>query len=139
MFKQYSLNRLLVLIATFGFAFLLADTTIEHRSIFKQEIMAFIPPIFCFASLVLGIIVVFNWKEKLIHWFQILLFLSVLVAATGLILHIEPWEDETNMTAEEIEHEANEKEKPLLAPFSFGRLAIVGLLGTMRKWKAEVK
>ena len=139
MFKQYSLNRLLVLLTTFGFAFLLADTIIEHWSIFKLEIMAFIPPIFCFIGLVLGIIVVITWKEKLIRWFQILLLVSILVAAAGVILHVEPWEEETNLTAEEIEHEANEKEKPLLAPLSFGGIAVIGLLGTMRKWEAEVK
>jgi len=139
MFKQYSLNRLLVLLTTFGFAFLLADTIIEHWSIFEQEIMAFIPPIFCFIGLVLGIIVVITWKEKLIRWFQILLLVSILVAAAGVILHVEPWEEETNLTAEEIEHEANEKEKPLLAPLSFGGIAVIGLLGTMRKWEAEVK
>jgi hypothetical protein len=139
MFKQYSLNKLLVLVTTIGFAFLLADTTIEHWPIFKQELMAFIPPIFCFVGFVLGIIVVITWKEKLIHWFQILLFVSFFVAGTGLILHLEPWEEETNLTSEEIEHEANEKDKPLLAPLSFSGLALVGLLGTMRKWEAEVK
>jgi hypothetical protein len=101
--------------------------------------MAFIPPIFCFIGLVLGIIVVITWKEKLIRWFQILLLVSILVAAAGVILHVEPWEEETNLTAEEIEHEANEKEKPLLAPLSFGGIAVIGLLGTMRKWEAEVK
>ena len=139
MLKQYSLNRLLVLVAAIGFAFLLADTTIEHWPIFKQELMAFIPLIFSIAGMVLGALTVTIWKEKLIHWFQILLFVSIVVGAAGVYFHMEPFEEETNLTAEEIEHEANEKDKPLLAPLSFAGLAVIGLLGTMRKWEAEVK
>lgn len=139
MFKQYSINKLLVLITTIGFAFLFADTTIEHWPIFKQELMAFIPLVFSAIGLALGIIVVITWKEKLIRWFQILLFASFVVAATGIYLHLEIWEEETNITAEEQEHEENEKDKPLLAPLAFAGLAVVGLLGTLRKWEAEVK
>ena len=139
MFNHYSLNRLLVLLASIGFAFLLADTTIEHWSMFNQELMVFIPLIFCVVGIMLGVFTVYIWKEKLIRWFQILLFISIIVGVAGVYFHIEPFEEETNLTAEEIEHEANEKEKPLLAPLSFSGLAFIGLLGTMRKWEAEVK
>lgn len=138
MFKQYSLNRLLVLFTSTGFAFLLADTTIEHWPIFKQEIIAYIPPVFSLIGLSLGIVVVIFWKEKFIHWFQILLFTAFIVSAAGLYFHIEEEDDEINLTAEEREHEENEGEKPLLAPLSFGGLAVVGLFGTSRKWEAEV-
>jgi len=138
MLKNYSINRLLVFLTSISFIFLLADTTIEHWPIFKQEPMAFIPLVFCIAGAILGIFTVVNWKEKLIHWFQVLLFASFIVAIAGFYLHIESWEEQTNLTAEEIEHEANEKEKPLLAPLSFAGIAVIGLLGTMRKWKAEI-
>jgi hypothetical protein len=139
MFKEFTLNRLLVLITTIGFAFLLADTTIEHWPIFNQELMAFIPLIFSIVGILLGIFTMVKWKEKLIYWFQVLLLVSTIVGAAGLYFHIEPFEEETNLTADEIEHEANEKEKPLFAPLSFAGLAVIGLLGTMRKWEAEVK
>jgi len=138
MFKQYSLNRLLVLVTTIGFAFLLADTTIEHWSAFEEEIMSFIPLVFSIVGFVLGTFVVIMWKEKLIRWFQILLFASFIVAATGLYFHIVEEEDEINLTVEEREHEEKEGEKPLLAPLAFGGLAVVGLLGTKRNWDAEV-
>lgn len=139
MFKQFTINKLLVLVTTIGFAFLLLDKTIEHRKTFEQEIMSFIPLIFSFVGLVLGSIVVLFWKEKLIYWFQILLFVSFIVSAAGLYFHIEEEENEINLAEEEREHEENEGEKPLLAPLSFAGLAVVGLLGTMRKWKAEVR
>ena len=139
MFKQYTLNKLLVLATTFGFAFLLLDTTIEHWKTFEQEIMTFVALISSFAGLVLGIAVVLTWKENLIRRFQIFLFISIIVGVGGLYFHIEPFEEETNLTTEEIEHEANEKEKPILAPLSFAGLAVFGLLGTIRKWEAEVK
>jgi uncharacterized membrane protein YfcA len=137
MIKKYSLNRLLVLITTIGFAFLLLDTTMEHWSTFEVEIMVFIPLVFSMIGIVLGIILVITWKEKLLRWFQILLFASFIVAGAGLYFHIE--EEEINLTAEERQHEENEKDKPLLAPLSFAGLAVIGLLGTMRKWEAEVK
>jgi hypothetical protein len=139
MFKKYSLNRLLVLLTTIGFAFLLVDTTIEHWSTFEEEIMSFIPLVFSIVGLILGILVVIMWKEKLIRWFQILLFASFIVAAVGLYFHIEEEENDINLTSEEREHEEHEKDKPLLAPLSFAGLAVVGLLGTARKWEAEVK
>lgn len=139
MLKQFTLNRLIVLVTTLGFAFLLLDTTIEHWKTFNEEIMTFVPLIFCLISVVLGVIVVVTWKEKFIYLFQILLFVSVIVAAAGMYFHIEEEKDEINLTVEEREHEENEGEKPLLAPLSFAGLAAFGLLGTMRKWKAEVK
>lgn len=139
MFKQYTLNKLLVLVTSFGFAFLLLDTTMEHWETFEQEIMTFIPLLFSLAGLVVGIIAVVTWKEKFIYWFQILLFASFIIAAAGLYFHIEEEEDDINLTEEELEHEENEGEKPLLAPLSFAGLAVIGLLGTMRKWEAEVK
>lgn len=138
MFKQYSLNRLLVLLTTIGFAFLLLDTTIEHWSTFEEEIMSFIPLVFSVVGLVFGMLVVIIWKEKLIRWFQILLFASFIVAGGGLYFHIEEEEDNINLAAEEREHEEEEKDKPLLAPLTFAGLAVVGLLGTARKWEAEI-
>ena len=137
MFKNFSLNRLIVLLTTIGFAFLLADTTIEHWLTFEEEIMSFIPLVFSLSGLVLGIVVFTVWKEKFIRWFQILLFASFTVSAVGLYFHIEEEEDEINLSAAEKEHEEQEGEKPLLAPLSFAGLAMVGLLGTMRKWEAE--
>lgn len=139
MFKQYSLNRLLVLVTTIGFAFLLADNTIEHWSALEEEVMAFIPLVFSTLALVLGIVAVITWKEKLIRLFQILLFASFIVAGGGLYFHIAEEEDEISLTAEEREHEESEKDKPLMAPLSFAALAVIGLLGTARKWEAEVK
>jgi hypothetical protein len=43
MLKNYSLNRLLVLLTTIGFLFLMIDSILEHWSIFSQDLPAFIP------------------------------------------------------------------------------------------------
>ncbi len=139
MFKKYSLNKLLVLLTTIGFAFLLLDTTIEHWETFEEEIMVFIPLVFSMIGVVLGIIVVITWKEKLIRWFQILLFASLIISAIGLYFHLEEEEDDIDLTTEQREHEEKEGEKPILAPLSFAGIAAIGLLGTLRKWEAEVK
>lgn len=138
MFKNYTLNRLLVLTAAAGFAFLLADTIIEHLDSFKDEIMSFIPPVFSLIGLIVGLVTVYKWKPKLIRFMHILFFVSFVVAAAGLYFHIMEEEDDVNLTPEEQIHEANEKEKPLLAPLAFAGVGVVGLLGTYRKWNAEV-
>ena len=138
MFKKYTLNRLLVLTAAAGFAFLLADTIIEHYDIFDKEIMAFIPPVFCLFGFVLGLITVYKWMPGIIKMLQVFLFVSFIVAAAGFYFHIEEEEGDEALTTEQLIHEQNEKDKPLLAPFAFGGVAVVGLLGTYRKWNAEV-
>ena len=137
MLKNYSLNRLLVLLTTLGFFFLMVDSLIEHWGILKQEVWAYVPIVFGALGALMGAGVTIRWKEKCIRRFQILLLASIVVAGAGLYFHIEE-EDEGQMTTEQREHEKNEKEKPLLAPLSFAGLAAVGLLGTARKWQAEV-
>ncbi len=137
MFRNYTINRLLVLITTFGFAFLLADTTIEHFNIFKQEILAYVPVVFCLIAVIIGFITVYKWKRELIKLMRYIFIISFLMAAFGFYLHVSEESEEELRTEEARQHEANEKEKPLLAPLSFGGIAIVGLLGTSRKWKAE--
>ncbi len=139
MLNNFSLNRLLVLFTALGFAFLWIDTTLEHWDVLKDEVMAYIPFIFSVIGLLLGASAAIMWKEKLIRFFQIFLFVSFIVAGTGVYFHLEDEEDEINLTVEEREHEANEKDKPIMAPLAFAGLAVVGLLGTKRKWEAEVK
>lgn len=138
MFKNYSLNRMLVLFTTFGFAFLLLDTTLEHWDMLKDEVMVYIPMIFSVIGVILGLAVTVQWKEKLIRYFQIFLIVSFIVAGAGVYFHVAEEKDEINLTEEKREHEENEKDKPLLAPFAFAGLAAVGLLGTARKWNSEV-
>lgn len=138
MFKEYSLNRLLALFTTAGFLFLLTDSIIEHWSAFSQEIMCFIPVVFSAFGLIIGILAVRQWNGQWIRRFHVLLLATFVISAAGLYFHIEEEEDDEQFTAEQREHEKNEKEKPLLAPLSFAGLAAFGLLGTSRKWQAEV-
>jgi glucan phosphoethanolaminetransferase (alkaline phosphatase superfamily) len=130
---------MLVLVATCGFGFLFADTIIEHFAIFKQEILVYVPIVFSFIGLVIGIITVYNWKKSSLKPMQYFFFISFLVAGWGFYLHIVEESEEELQSIEAQQHEANEKEKPILAPLSFGGIAVIGLLGTSRKWKAEVE
>jgi hypothetical protein len=137
MFKEFSLNRMIVLVTTLGFAVLLLDITIEHWEIMIDEIWVYVPIVFSIVIIVLGIITTVKWKEKNIRLFQVFLVLSFLIAGSGLFFHLEDEEDEPNPKTQEREHEENEKDKPIIAPFAFAGLAVIGLLGTSRKWKAE--
>jgi hypothetical protein len=137
MLKNYSLNRMLVLVATAGFAFLLADNIIEHWSVFKEEVSSFIPVVFSAIGLIIGLVTVLKWKEKFIKVFQIVLLASIVVALAGMYFHIKEDDDE-DQPKEQVVTPKEEKDKPVLAPLAYAGLAIVGLLGTSRKWHAEV-
>jgi hypothetical protein len=138
MFRNFSINRLLVLTASAGFAFLLADTIIEHIDIFNSEIMSFIPPVFSLVGAIIGLITVYKWEPRNIRIMHLFLFLSFIVAAAGLYFHVAEEENDENLTVEERIHEEKEKPTPLLAPLAFGGIAVVGLLGTCRKWAGEI-
>lgn len=138
MLKNYSLNRLLVLLTTLGFLFLTVDSLLEHWEILTQDLPAFIPVLFSAAGLVIGIMALRKWERQWIRRLHIFLYLSILVAGLGMYYHVLEEDDDEQTTAEQREHEQKEKEKPLLAPLSFAGLAAVGLLGTSRKWQAEV-
>jgi hypothetical protein len=138
MMKNYSLNRLLVLFVTLGFAFLMADSILEHWPIFLQEPWAFVPVIFSAVGAIIGVMTVVRWNERWIRLMHVTLLAAFLVSAGGFYFHAGE-EDESEKTAEVRDHEQKEKDKPLLAPFAFGGLAVAGLLGTSRKWHAEVR
>ena len=137
MIRNYSLNRMLALCVAAGFLFLLIDSILEHWSIFLQEPMAFTPVVFSAIGLVVGTLAVLQWNDKKIRLLHITLYVSLVVAGAGLYFHIG--EDKNKEpTTEQRQHEQKEKEKPLLAPLSFAGIAAIGLLGTSRKWPADV-
>ena len=136
MFQKFSLNRLIVMFVAGGFFFLIADSILEHWDILGQELWAYIPIAFSVLGFLISTIAAVLWKERVIRFLRMTLFVAFLISAAGLYFHIKE-EDKEEITIEQIEHEQKEKEKPLLAPLSFAGFAVIGLLGTSRKWKAE--
>lgn len=136
MFKYFSLNRIIILLTSLGFLFLLIDTTLEHWEVFEDEFTVYIPGIFCLVAVILGFITVLVWKENFIKYFKYFLFASMIVALMGTYFHVIEEEDDEDLTLEQREHE-EEGDKPLLAPLSFAGLALFGLLATNNNWKEE--
>lgn len=139
MLRHYSLNRMLVLCVTAGFAFLLADTLLEHRDILSKDAMGLVPVIFSAIAIVIGVITVARWKETEIRLMHYVLVASILVGLVGFYFHVKEEDDDEKKpaTAEQQGKEEKEKERSPLAPFSFAGLAAIGLLGTSRGWPAE--
>lgn len=137
MLKNYSINRLLTLIVGIGFAFLTIDSLLEHWDILTKEPMSFVPIVFSALGAIAGILTVIAWSEKWIRSFQKFLFVSFLVAVLGLYFHIKE-EDDKDSNSQKTEQEQKEKDKPLLAPLAFAGIAVIGLVGTKRKWPAEI-
>ena len=135
-----SINRLIVIIATAGFLFLLVDTILEHLDAFKDEALAYVPVVFSIVGLVVAGVAAFRWDEmwiKLLHWCFIAAFA---VGVVGVYLHVAgQFESEEERIAEHGESKKEEKAPPPLAPLAFAGLGAVGMLGTLRKWQAEVK
>jgi uncharacterized membrane protein YfcA len=137
MLKNYTINRLLALIVGIGFAVLTVDSILEHWDVLTKEPMSFVPVVFSAIGAVIGFLAVFMWNEKWIRTLHLFLFVSFLVAALGLYFHIKEDDDEES-TGQKTEQGQKEKEKPAIAPLAFAGLAAVGLIGTARKWPAEV-
>jgi hypothetical protein len=136
MFHKFSLNRMIVMFVATGFLFLIADSILEHWDILKQELWVYIPIAFSVLGLLTSTITAVLWKERVIRILRMTLFVAFLISSAGLYFHIKE-EDDEEITVEQLEHEQKEKDKPLLAPLSFAGLAVIGLLGTSRKWVAD--
>ncbi len=135
MLKNYSINRLLVLLVGSGYAVLTIDSIFEHWAILTKESWAFVPVVFSGIGTIIGLLAGILWRAKWIGAFQILLLTSFFVAAAGLYFHIleDEFEDKNAQNTEQ-----EEKEKPPLAPLAFAGIAAFGLVGTVRKWQAEI-
>ena len=136
MFQKFSLNRLIVMFVATGFFFLIADSILEHWDMLGRELWVYIPIAFSMFGFVISIIAAVKWKERVIRFLHITLFVAFIISAAGLYFHIKE-EDDEEITTEQLEHEQKEKDKPILAPLSFAGLAMIGLLGTSRKWRAD--
>ena len=135
MLKNYSINRLLILLVGIGFAFLTVDSLLEHRDILMKEPMSFVPVVFSAFGAIVGILTTLAWNDQWIRTFQKFLLVSFLVAALGLYFHIKEDDDKETSTQKT---EQEQREKPLIAPLAFAGIAVFGLVGTKRKWPAEV-
>jgi hypothetical protein len=136
MFQKYSLNHMIAMFVAAGFFFLIADSILEHLEILGQELLVYIPIAFSVLGFLISTIAAVLWKERVIRFLRMTLFVAFLISAAGLYFHIKE-EDDEEITAEQFTHEQKEKDKPILAPLSFAGLAVIGLLGTSRKWKTE--
>ncbi len=135
MFKTFSINRLIALLVGAGFLFLTIECIVEHRDILIKEPTSLIPIAFSALGFIISALAVWQWKESRIRLLHLTLFATFLVAGAGVYFHVGEDKDE-----EQTEQNSKEKEKdkPLMAPLAFAGLAAFGLLGTSRKWPAEV-
>jgi hypothetical protein len=140
MMSKFSINRLIALFVASGFFFLAVDSTLEHWEIFKEEWFAFVPVLYSVLGMGVGVAAVVKWDESWIRKLHLYLTVSFVVGVAGLYFHSESlFENEDEMNAEEREHEEKEKPAPILAPLAFAGLGAVGMIGTSRKWPAELK
>ena len=150
MFRGYSLNRMLVLFVTAGFAFLLLDTFLEHRDVLTSEIWSLVPVIFSALAMIVGIIAVARWKNGMIRFLNGVLIASLVVGLAGMYFHLREEDDKDERGRPAVEQrtdrdeglstgegEEAEKDKPPLAPLAFGGLAVLGLMATSRRWQSE--
>jgi hypothetical protein len=97
--------------------------------------MSLIPIVFSALGFVVSALAVLQWRESRIRLLHLTLFAAFLVAGAGVYFHIGEDKDE-EVTAQNAKEK--EKDKPLMAPLAFAGLAAFGLLGTSRKWPADV-
>jgi hypothetical protein len=125
MLKKCSLNRLIVLFSAFGYLFFMIDAILEHKEAFKESLWCYVPIVYSAIGIFATAIAFVRWNEIWIKVLQIVYLAGFAVAAVGTYLHVE---------------ELGElEEAPILAPLAFAGLSVLGFLGTLRKWPAEVK
>ena len=144
--SSFSINRLIAYIVAGGFIFLLIETRIEHHEVMNEKLVACVPMIVSAVGVLLASLAAFLWKPKLIRVLHFYLILTMLVGLGGMFFHNEDrfeakHQEETELRDDAShEHDAQQHEEhpPMLAPFAFVGLGVVGLLGTSRRWNAEV-
>lgn len=142
-----SLNRLIAFLVAGGFLFLFVETLIEHNEVMSENFIAYAPILFSAFGLVLALLAAIKWQQKWIRILHVYMFLALFTGLGGLFFHnkervltketlkVEALEDEEYETAGE---KKDEHAPPILAPMAFAGLGAVGLLGTFRRWQAEV-
>lgn len=148
---SFSINRLIAFLVAGGFLFLLIETRIEHDEVLGEKLAAYVPLVFSAIGFVLALLAALKWQEKWIRILHVYLFFALAVGLGGIYFHNEDRLQGKNGVASEVkeeseESEENEKRKeseaektpPILAPIAFAGLGAVGLLGTYRRWNAEV-
>ena len=139
MLIKFSINRLIALFVAAGFLFLAADSILEHWGIFKEEWFAFVPVLYSVLGIGVGVAAVVKWDDPWIRKLHLYLIASFVIGVAGLYFHSESlFEDEDEMSTEERQHEEKENPAPILAPLAFAGLGAIGMIGTSRKWPAEL-
>lgn len=141
-----SMNRLIAFLVAGGFLFLFIETRIEHHDVLSEKLIAYAPIVFSALGFIIASLAAFKWQEKWIRVLHIYLFLALAVGLGGMYFHNEDRLKGKADTSSEIkdddmqEDEKNVEETtpPILAPVAFTGLGVVGLLGTYRRWKADV-
>lgn len=140
MISKFSINRLIALFVAAGFIFLAVDSTLEHWDVFKEEWFAFVPVLYSMFGIGIAVAAVVKWDEPWIRKLHLYLIASFVIGVAGLYFHSESlFEDEDEMSTEERKHEEKEKPAPILAPLAFAGIGAIGMIGTSRKWPAELK
>ncbi|MBF8248844.1 MAG: hypothetical protein HW374_1644 [Bacteroidetes bacterium] len=143
---SFSINRFIAFLVAGGFFFLLIETRIEHDGVLGEKLAAYVPIAFSIIGFVVALLAALKWQEKYIRVLHLYLFFALAVGFGGMYFHNEDRLGEKEDTSSEMKDDdskegdkkAEEKTPPILAPFAFAGLGAVGLLGTYRRWKAEV-
>jgi hypothetical protein len=157
---NFTINRIIVFLVAGGFGFLFIETLMEHTGILEAHPQVYIPIIFSAIGFALAVATAVIWKEPLIKILHVYLFASLLVSFGGLYFHnedrLEGEEPRSGELSAGVNAETRYRQKngeaelhikprgrkklpPMLAPLAFAGLTTMGLVGTLRKWGAEVR
>ncbi len=142
-FRSMSINRMIAFLVAGGFLFLAIETRIEHHEVLGEKLAAYVPIIFSVLGFLIASLAALKWQQKWIRVLHIYLFFALAVGLGGMYFHNEDRLEGKGDKASEVkedEDKETEKEKtpPILTPIAFAGLGVVGLLGTSRRWNAEV-
>lgn len=140
-----SLRRALVGFMAAGCLFLLVEILIDHREVFGEKPVAWMPIIVCSLALLASLWAIAQWQPSAQKALQVASVLLLLVGLAGLYFHnAERLKGKVHEAEEHevVEHgkgggHSEEHHAPPLAPLALSGMGVLGLMATYPKWQGE--
>lgn len=128
-----------------GCIFLFIETVIEHREVFGEKPISWMPVVVSLLGLIASAWAFTQWQQLSIRALQVVSVLLLIVGLGGLFFHNAErlgfgereamHEEEKHSETHEEEHE--EHHAPPLAPLAFSGMGFLGLIATYQHWREE--
>jgi hypothetical protein len=140
MSKFWTLNKAIVLVLTLGFGVILVQVRFDHRSVIRENAVAWIPIVYSILIIIASVAGLLFWSRGGRQVLLVGFLLAILVGLTGFWFHTD------GRLIRSVQHEfsawvrkiPDEDKPPALAPLAFAGLGILGALACTKRFQRPV-